>query len=276
MDARTIDNLELADPSAETRNLIARWRDIVKRGVIRQSGGRWKKHHEPRFLRHERRIIEEQLQIAIRNIDSRQADQPQGFQPQERRNSGPLLEGGPPTTPTATTRGRARTVLKTNTTGPYGRRRIRIGNGPRPVSTGGPGSQLGLIRGRQERPMHEKGPRAESGRRRTKPLGSEKCRQGNGKAVCHRPAIAHYGDNKRPMPPQNARLLRETTARQNARRILSIQKEAINQIRTGFLRGQNNSPKALEDNFHQPLAEGTPSHKQNVDGGKTLLVATDY
>ena len=51
MDARAIDNLELADPSAEIRNLIARWRDIAKPGVNRQSGGRWKKYHEPRFLR---------------------------------------------------------------------------------------------------------------------------------------------------------------------------------------------------------------------------------
>ena len=40
MDARTIYNLELADPSAETRNLIARWRDIVKPGVYRMSGGK--------------------------------------------------------------------------------------------------------------------------------------------------------------------------------------------------------------------------------------------
>ena len=35
MDARTIDNLELTDPSAETKNLIARWRDIVEPGVYR-------------------------------------------------------------------------------------------------------------------------------------------------------------------------------------------------------------------------------------------------
>ena len=70
----------------ETRNLIARWRDIVKPGVYRQSGGRWKKLDEPRFLRNERRIIEERLQRVIRNIESRQPTQPQGFQPQERRN----------------------------------------------------------------------------------------------------------------------------------------------------------------------------------------------
>ena len=42
MDAHTIDNLERSDSSAETRNLIARWRDIVKPGVYRMSGGRWK------------------------------------------------------------------------------------------------------------------------------------------------------------------------------------------------------------------------------------------
>ena len=86
MDANTINNLELADPSAESRNLIARWRDIVKPGVYRQSGGRWKKYHEPNFLRNERRIIEGQLQIALRNLENRQPAQPQGFQQRERRN----------------------------------------------------------------------------------------------------------------------------------------------------------------------------------------------
>ena len=33
------------------------------------SGDRWKKYHEPRFLRSERKIIEEQLQIAISQIN---------------------------------------------------------------------------------------------------------------------------------------------------------------------------------------------------------------
>ena len=37
MNARTIENLEIADPSTETRNLIARWRDIVQPGIYRQS-----------------------------------------------------------------------------------------------------------------------------------------------------------------------------------------------------------------------------------------------
>ena len=86
MDAHTIDNLERTDPSAETRNLIARWRDIVQPGVYRMSGGRWKKYHEPRFLRNERKTIEEQLQIAIRILQNKNPNQPEGFQPQERRN----------------------------------------------------------------------------------------------------------------------------------------------------------------------------------------------
>ena len=86
MNARTIDNLERADNSAETRYLIARWRDIVKPGVHRQSGGRWKKYHEPKFLRNERRVIEEQLQQAIRNVDSQsQQESAGGFQPETRR-----------------------------------------------------------------------------------------------------------------------------------------------------------------------------------------------
>ena len=49
MNAPTIYDLELADPSSETRNLIARWRDIVKPGVYRQSGGRWKNTTSPDF-----------------------------------------------------------------------------------------------------------------------------------------------------------------------------------------------------------------------------------
>ena len=86
MDARTIDNLERADKSAETRYLIARWRDIVKPGVYRQSGGRWKKYHEPKFLRNERRVIEEQLQQAIRNVENQSQQEPTGgFQPETRR-----------------------------------------------------------------------------------------------------------------------------------------------------------------------------------------------
>ena len=87
MDARTIDNLEAADPSAETRQQIAQWRDIVKPGNYRQSGGRWKKYHEPKFLRNERKIIEERLQLAIQNLPGQQQQQqPQGFQPQQRLN----------------------------------------------------------------------------------------------------------------------------------------------------------------------------------------------
>ena len=86
MDARTIDILELVDPSTETRNLIARCRDIVKPVVYRQSDGKWKKYHEPTILRNETRIIEEQSQTAIRKIDNKQAGQPQGFESQERRN----------------------------------------------------------------------------------------------------------------------------------------------------------------------------------------------
>ena len=86
MDARTIDNREAADSSAETRQLIARWRDIVKPGIYRQSRGRWKKYHEPKFLRNERKIIEERLQLAIQNLPGQQQQQPQGFQPQQRLN----------------------------------------------------------------------------------------------------------------------------------------------------------------------------------------------
>ena len=67
MDAKTVNKLELADPSAETRHLIEMWRGIVKPGIYRQAGGRWKEYHGPKLLRNEKKMIEEQLQQAIRN-----------------------------------------------------------------------------------------------------------------------------------------------------------------------------------------------------------------
>ena len=39
MDARSIDNLEAADSSPETTELIQRWRNIVKPGIYRLTGG---------------------------------------------------------------------------------------------------------------------------------------------------------------------------------------------------------------------------------------------
>ena len=50
MDIRTINDLEITDPSAETRNLITKWRDMVKPGFFRQSEGRWKKYHKPKLF----------------------------------------------------------------------------------------------------------------------------------------------------------------------------------------------------------------------------------
>ena len=91
MDAKTIDNLEAIESSQETTELIQRWRDIVKLGIFRMTGGKWKKHHEPKFLRNERKVIGERLQ-QIQNGreqgDLRQLIGPQqkgGYQPQTRR-----------------------------------------------------------------------------------------------------------------------------------------------------------------------------------------------
>ena len=70
MDARTVDNLERIDNSKETTDLIERWRNIVKPGIYRLSNGKWKKYHEPKFLRGERREIEERLSEIIRKLES--------------------------------------------------------------------------------------------------------------------------------------------------------------------------------------------------------------
>ena len=70
MDAKTIDNLEKIDNSQETIDLIERWRNIVKPSIYRLSNGKLKKYHEPKFLREERREIEERLSEVIRKIES--------------------------------------------------------------------------------------------------------------------------------------------------------------------------------------------------------------
>ena len=60
-DDRTIDNLEKIDHPQETIVLIERWRIIAKPGIYRLSNGKWKKYHEPKFLRGERREIVERF-----------------------------------------------------------------------------------------------------------------------------------------------------------------------------------------------------------------------
>ena len=79
MDVKTIDNLAAVDSSAETTELIQRWKEIVKPGIYRMTGGKWEKYHEPKFLRNERRVIEERLQQIMRG---RQQGDLRGIGPQ--------------------------------------------------------------------------------------------------------------------------------------------------------------------------------------------------
>ena len=65
MDVKTLDNLAAVDFSAETNQLIRRWKEIVKPCIYRMTGGKWKKYHEPKFLRNQRKVIEERLQQII-------------------------------------------------------------------------------------------------------------------------------------------------------------------------------------------------------------------
>ena len=65
--------------------------NIVKPGNYRMTGGKWKKYHETKFFRNERKVIEERFQQIINN--QKQGDllqrigpqQKEGFQPQTRR-----------------------------------------------------------------------------------------------------------------------------------------------------------------------------------------------
>ena len=88
MDAKTIENIEARFKSAEITELTTRWKEIVKPGIYRMTGGRWKRYHEPKFFRNERKVIEERLQQLTSNQqpkDLRQIIGPQhkgGYQPQ--------------------------------------------------------------------------------------------------------------------------------------------------------------------------------------------------
>ena len=79
------------DSSQETTELIRSRGDIVKSGIYQMTGGKWKKNHEPKFPRSEKRVIEERLQQIIngrQQEDLRQRIGPQksgGFQPQTGR-----------------------------------------------------------------------------------------------------------------------------------------------------------------------------------------------
>ena len=92
MDVKTLDNLAAVDFSAETNQLIQRWKEIVKPGIYRMTGGKWKKYHEPKFLRNERKVIDERLQQIINareQGDLRQRIGPQysgGYQPNSGRS----------------------------------------------------------------------------------------------------------------------------------------------------------------------------------------------
>ena len=92
MDANTINEIEAANPTAETIELTNRWREIVKPGIYRLTGGKWKRYHEPKFLRNERKVIEERLQQIMKNhgtADLRQRISPKqtgGFIPPTRHS----------------------------------------------------------------------------------------------------------------------------------------------------------------------------------------------
>ena len=89
MDANTINEIEASNPTAETIELINRWREIVKPGIYRLTGGKWKRYHEPKFLRKERKVMEERLQQIIKKI-AKQQILDKGSVPNKREASYPL------------------------------------------------------------------------------------------------------------------------------------------------------------------------------------------
>ena len=168
------------------------------------------------------------------------------------RNELALQGGAPPTTPTATTSGRARTVFKTNTTGPHGRRRTPIGNGPRPVSTGGPGSKLAKKVGVKSVQYIQMGNAPEVDTKEPNDWDLRNAVWKTGKQFATY-LLLPMTETKNDPSLLKTLVCLERQQQKNMPDEYSLYKKAINQIRTGILPGQNNSPKELQDNCYQPL-----------------------
>ena len=92
MDAKTIDNIEATYKSAEVTELTTRWREIVKPGIYRMTGGRWKHYHEPKFLRNESKVIEERLQQLTNNTGTKKtSERESGRKTREAFNPKPVI-----------------------------------------------------------------------------------------------------------------------------------------------------------------------------------------
>ena len=74
------------------------------------------------------------------------------------------LGDGPSTTPTSINRKQQHTASRTTTMNTDGGRQDRSGIRTKPVSTRGPGNQLGQIGGREECQVYKIGARTKSGR----------------------------------------------------------------------------------------------------------------
>ena len=67
---------------------------------------------------------------------------------------------------------------------------------------------------------------------------------------------------------------RET--QQHPGRIPAMPKKTIYQVRTRVLRRPYNCPKESQNNGDQPPPQRPSRHQQDVNGGKTLLVAENH
>ena len=78
MDARTIDNLEQVTLQRKQDTFLQDGGTSLSPEPIDSPVAAGKKYHEPKFIKNERRVIEEQLQQAIRNIADRRQQEEAG------------------------------------------------------------------------------------------------------------------------------------------------------------------------------------------------------
>ena len=225
MDARMIDSIEASNPSAETTELINRWKEVVKPGIYHMTRGWWKRYHEPKILR-----------LQQTNNDRGQEDLRQRIGPQHRRsptsnrtyrtmNSWSNLGDGPtksgPTVSTWETRSVVSIIEpKPWNAGPHKRRRNWIKNRPSPSAPRSTGDDLGNIHRIEKCSIRKNGTRPKKRSRRTKRQEPGTSSTRNGEVVFYRPFDDR--NHKRPKPAENSGMSGKTTTWNDTTGILNI------------------------------------------------------
>ena len=232
--------------------------------MYRLSNSKWKKYHEPKFLRNERKTIEKRLLQIISRLESPAVEirnrpihnQPQNdYLPDWQFTGARNFEGGyipndanQPSTSTARPE-----------EAPMEEGEISSDSEMAPsvleVPTINWANYLGIKSVQYIKMGHA--PRIQA----IEPNNwDHENRQGNRKRVRNGPPVINDGNDKRPEAIENTRMLRKKAIRQHPRGIQPIQAEIIHKMWISILRRENYCARKSKDNRHLAPPQRTPSN----------------